>query len=267
MVAAIYMDGTCPTTFATTGPDGRYSLAGLAPGTVQLIADLQSVRDGKGLREIMTLAAGETVQHDFSFDAGVATLEGRITVAGQPAAGAKLQVLNDSAAGMRPAQVETDGEGFYRFENLLPGSSTLRVMHEREGLGLQRALQLEVEGGESLQQDVDFNVSPERRIYGTMLWSKSEGMNHAVAVFDAGTSLPEPSDAMGMFMAIRKANSIAGCQEDGTFEIAGLEPGHYTVVAMEGPQQMREPSEVRFAVSAVTLQEDAPATVDFDFRQ
>ncbi len=31
IVAAIYPDGTCPTTFATTGPDGSYALDGLAP--------------------------------------------------------------------------------------------------------------------------------------------------------------------------------------------------------------------------------------------
>lgn len=268
MVAAVYPDGTCPTTFATTGPDGRYSLDGLAPGTLQLMADLQRIRDGKGLMEIITLAAGETVQRDFSFDAGVAALEGRITVAGQPAAGAQLLVLNDSAAAMGPVQVESDGEGYYRFENLLPGSSTLRATLKRDGLVLQRALQLELEGGASLQQDVDFNVSPpERRITGTMLWSKSEGMNHVVVVFDASTPLPDPSDAIGMFMAIQKAISIAGCREDGSYELMGLEPGHYTVVAMEGPQQMREPSEVRFAVTEVTLEDGAPATADFDFRE
>ncbi len=267
IVAAIYPDGTCPTTFATTGPDGSYALDGLAPGTLQVIADLPRMRDGKSLMEVITLGAGETIQHDFSFGSEAASLEGRITVGGQPAAGAQLMVLSDSAAGTRPAQVESDSEGHYAFEQLAPGSFTLRVEFHAEGLMLLRSLQLDVEDGASLHQDMDFNASPQRRISGTVLWSLSDGMNHGVAVFDANSALPDPSDATALFMATRRALSITDCREDGSYELAGLEPGRYNLVAMEGPKQMRDPSEIRFAVVEVTLGEDAPVTADFDFRK
>lgn len=264
MVIAISQDRRSPPTVAPTEKNGSYKLEGLAPGTVQVIANPQRLRDGRALVEMVAIDAGSVIQLDFDFKTTSAYVEGRVTVNGQPAGAAQVLLLSHSTAGARPQQTETTPDGYYRFEDVQAGYSTLRVDVTIEG-GEQvvRQLHLAIEEEEAIQQDVDVSLSPNRQITGTVQWDWGEGMNHAVAVFDDTVVLPDVSETMAFMQHMNYALSIAECAEDGRFVIRGLELGHYTVVALEGPSR----DQMTSIISEVTLTGEELATVDFDFRK
>ena len=217
--------------------------------------------------ETITIEAGTVTQQDFEFKSKSAYVEGWITIDGQPAESAQVSLLSHSPAGARPQQIETTPEGYYRFDDVQAGDSTLSVGVTTEGgQEVVRNLRLEIYEEEAIQQDVDISLSPNRQITGMVWCDQTEGMNHGVAVFDDTVVLPQASEAMALMQYVNFALSIAECAEDGSFVLVGLEPGYYTVVAMEAPMRMQSPTEASFIITEVTLTGEEPASIDFDFR-
>lgn len=268
MVIAVNHDMQGSSSVDLTKKDGRYKLEGLAPGTIQVIANAQRMRDGGALVEFVTVEAGTLTRLDFEFKSKSASVEGRVTIDGRPAGSAQVLLLSHATAGAQQQQTETTPEGYYRFEDVQAGDSALMVgIRTEDGQEVMRNLNLNINEEESIQQDVDFSLSPKRQIVGTVLWDRTEGMNHTVAVFDDTVVLPDVSEAIALMQHTMYALSAGNCAEDGSFVIIGLEPGHYTVLASEGPKMLESPDQMVFIMTEVTLTGQEPATVDFDFRE
>jgi len=132
---------------AKTGPDGRYEIAGLVPGSGWV--SLPGVPRGEGRHsEHLALALGERLRVDFGSALGLVPFTGRFEYAdGQPVRAARrARFLEQRADGRETvyASVPVDANG--RFEAVVPpGSHVLRievhgssVAQDWSGVGVER---------------------------------------------------------------------------------------------------------------------------------
>ena len=263
IIMAIYQDGICPSVMSSTETDGSYRLDGLAAGTVQVIANPQRLRDGGALYEILNLDAGTVTQLDFEFKTKSAKLEGTVTINGEPVM-ADLMLVSHSTAGEGSKEMQTASDGYYVFEDVQAGNCALRISATTEdGQPVERNVQLTIEEEETRQQNVDISLHPNFAITGHI--ARRGGMRYEVAVFDDTITLPDASDSLSLLQYVNHSISTATCGEDGHFTVFGLEPGRYTLLAMQGPEMVRDPNQVQFIVAEVNLTGKEPAIMDFDF--
>lgn len=119
---------------AVSGPDGRYTLDGLEPGSYIL-----SVHAPGWLRAatapITAPPAGAAEAPTVALAAG-AVVQGRVLdPQGKPVAGIEVYELGRSVYEIGPARTVTDAEGRFRLAGVLPGTSTIAAFHEELGRG------------------------------------------------------------------------------------------------------------------------------------
>jgi hypothetical protein len=142
---------------AMVGPDGRFTISGLAPGSVRLNVNSFGApggpgRNGGGISLMRIERNGAATSGDFEIASGeqvagirvvvgvgTGVIQGRVTVVGALPAGSRLMVtarsLNSTGGGgqNRPAQV--DATGNFRIEGLISGSYEVRVNAITPGTG------------------------------------------------------------------------------------------------------------------------------------
>jgi len=111
---------------ATTDSDGVFRLAAVAPGDWWLVARLA---DHGARSALVTVRSGAGVDGvDFVFGDGGA-IEGRVLTAAGPLAGASVFASRGTTSGgPRAASARTDGDGGFRFEDIVPGKTGEHVV-------------------------------------------------------------------------------------------------------------------------------------------
>ena len=145
-VAVLAHETACEVARATAGPDGRFSVDGLAPGPY----DLEAKARGRSPARLagVTLAAGGRFRAAIAL-AGTGAVEGTVrSPAGQPLAGVRVRVVSrgDGLAGAEPLEVRTDFEGRWRIEGLEAGRAELVAIQEGVATGTSRAVEVRAGG-------------------------------------------------------------------------------------------------------------------------
>jgi hypothetical protein len=147
----------------TVSYDGRYRIAGLAPGDWGVFGRVEG--GGRQAQGRATLAAGEAEESlDLDFKGGL-VVTGRVRYQAKPVDGAIVTFQGQDVASA--ANTRTDFAGSFRAENLEPGSYRLEVYVPQSGL----------RHGEALTLDGNREIEVELRSYrvaGTVLDAASD---------------------------------------------------------------------------------------------
>lgn len=137
---------------ATAGADGRYRLAGLAPGAW----DLRFSAPGLSPAQLggVAVGAGRAFRADVAL-AGTGAVEGVVhDLSGRAMAGVRVRVVSrgDGLVGAVPVEARTDFDGRWRIAGLEAGRAELVARQEGVGIGVSQAVR--VESGRSARVDL-----------------------------------------------------------------------------------------------------------------
>jgi hypothetical protein len=108
-----------------TGDDGAFSV--VVPGDRDVVVEARARRGGMTRT---TVAAGASASLVLRI-VGTSTVEGAVTVAGEPLVDAIVALRKPDDHSERPySYAQTDGAGFYRLQGIDPGSYELQVVHQ-----------------------------------------------------------------------------------------------------------------------------------------
>lgn len=137
---------------ATADADGRFRIAGLAPGAWDVLAAAPGLSPGRA--DGLTLAPGQRFPLSLSLP-GLGAIDGVMTdPLGQPIANAHVRVVSrgDGQPGALPLEARTDFDGRYRLAAVEVGRAEL-VAHER-GAALGTSRSIRVQEGQPTRTDL-----------------------------------------------------------------------------------------------------------------
>jgi hypothetical protein len=197
---------------ATSADDGSFRIADVAPGAFQITAEAGGYQ--KGRTNNLEVRSGQELKGVEVVLARGAVLQGRVlSPTGQPLAGARVSLVEPQA--MMPdffgQDASTDGDGYYRLDQLAPGTRNFRAEHE----GYRKTVrELEVRAGENT---LDFSLEGGVEISGRVI---DEGGN---PIGNARVLLRQGAGSWGL------PNATSG--PDGSFTLAGVADGVYRLSA------------------------------------
>jgi hypothetical protein len=233
-VRAENADPDLPDYYGGTGPDGRYSLLGVAPGTYRVVTQddgqgyIQELYDDKfewDEADLVSVEGSESVVGiDFALSRG-ATISGRVTdvATGLPLAGLEIGAENVDQSYVRSYD-RTGADGRYLLRGISPGRYRIQANGNEEGyvrelydneLSWREADLVRVVGTEAVG-GIDFELGRGGTISGRLI--------------DADTGLPvrdaqveaRPNNSSG-------ADAYTNSDADGSYTLRGLAPGFYFV--------------------------------------
>ena len=191
--------------------EGGFAFADVAPGPFELSADAPQHQSAE-LRGLEVKPGQELSGLEIVLPPG-ASVEGRVlSPEGSPVPNAWVAVVEAARAGtaaFSSLRSSTDADGHYRIEGIAPGPHTLEASSE----GYRRAVHDVEAKGET--RGVDFQLDRGLEVSGRVIDNAGNPVAGAV-VFVAGGG----------------GNSrVTDSQEDGSFRVAGLENGKYSLHA------------------------------------
>ncbi len=196
-----------------TDAEGRFELGDLAAGEVELVA--RGSGGELAVRRGLELAPGEVLEGvELRFEPG-ARLVGRVTDPdGRPVRDAFVEVNGAPGPALAGARAVTDGDGHFRMPGVAPGRYSVVAQKHPFRRGVR---EIEIGAADSEVQ-VELQLGAGLAVRGSV-------------VDDQGAAAAE------CWLTLSKAGVNVGnrigdlSRSDGTFEIAGVEPGSYRLVA------------------------------------
>jgi protocatechuate 3,4-dioxygenase beta subunit len=252
---------------AMTDATGYYAFRRLPEGegtvTVSLRGDASGdQRQYLNAERSVIVADGRVTRADFEFSSQDASVEGIVTVEGVPASVAYVSLTVASSGGEQHTGTRIEANGFYRLENLSPGSATLDVSLRTGRDGRNKSLQFELAAGQQLRQDVDFG--PVSSVMGTLRGVRSGEQAH-IAVISGEVQMERPTleDVQSLLNLMSGYGDVAA---DGTFEVENLEPGTYTIVGVailgEPETELEALANARYVTRVIHVEEGQPLLVN-----
>lgn len=191
-----------------TGPAGAFEFAGVPAGPLALRARAgDALASQRSASTIVTVQPTlEDVTAEIAFTGGL-RVEGHVSRAGQPVAGARVMAVSPAGAGST-AGATTDDSGAYALEDLREGRYDLFVSSFRGGSAAHRTLEL------SSDQTLDFEL-PSARVEGQVL--------------EADTQRPLGDVQVNADAPERPHAAVAVSDSNGRFTLRDIEPGAYRV--------------------------------------
>ncbi|MBI5091944.1 MAG: carboxypeptidase regulatory-like domain-containing protein [Candidatus Hydrogenedentes bacterium] len=247
---------TNPGSYVNTQTDasGVYTLAKLPEGTVGVHANVGGGggSGNRGLSQQAEVAAGQTTVVDFDFGGGSAVIEGVITADGQPVTNAHVNVIMTGSPGAQEAfNARAGSDGRYRIEGLPAGSAAVMVyaMEQQGGLGQQRSATVQLVSGQITRYDLDLNSGA--TLSGAVTGGRT-GEMVVVLALRGEVVITEFSESFFRSNMDKFAGQVQA--KDGAYQISGLEPGRYTIVAIAmNPAAGQDVSKMRFTTGGVEL--------------
>ncbi|RMH15088.1 MAG: carboxypeptidase regulatory-like domain-containing protein [Acidobacteria bacterium] len=176
--------------------DGRYRVAGLAPGEHLLELKLP---DRSARERVVIHAPGEVVEHDVEL-AGGARLSGRVLADGEALAGATLFLSCGEHTAAGTAETTTQGDGFFIFRQVPYGVCRLYVGASQRGLSVEREVIVDADEEEVL---IELRTSSVRgRVIDRVDGSPIAGATIRLWSEKGGTPFDARSDGEGFFRLV-----------------------------------------------------------------
>jgi hypothetical protein len=189
-------------------------------------------------------------------------VEGSVTLSGEPAESGNVTLRTTGSAGTEQSGRSIGLNGRYVFRDVPAGPATLSVgVPTESGDWLTRTVNVEIAEGEVTTVDVDLSGNSVVAGYVGGLGPFEHG---SVYVLSGQVDIREftPSTHQELVPFLQGQSVVA---YDGVYEIEGLEPGVYTVLAVAAQRTLSGSIvQARFATSVLNLQENQEAAVDFD---
>ena len=255
---------------ARTGPEGRYTIVDVPAGEVNVRTTIPS--DGPGSSRFVTeralVESGQVTVVDFDFSAVSAAIEGYVLIDGRPARQGWVAIAVSGELGQDSYTAPLQANGYYRADNLLPGSATVLASAE-DGHGVRRrkTLDLEVAQGEIIRQDFFFEQAA--TVYGVLGGLSEDEQGTVFAV----TGKPDVLNVTSLEGLLNFQNLIAATTEvdpEGRFQLYGLDPGVYTVVgvavAAGASETLEDREQIRTTGRVVNVQGNTALEVNLTVR-
>lgn len=226
-------DSSVGVTDTRSDENGEFRIERLRPGAYELGLTISGRNPGeieqRSMRYEALIAAGATTYAEFDFVPATAAIEGTITVDGEETREARLvvdvMVINDT----REISVVQSRDGRYRIEDLPPGEAALNIAAvSRDGGNYKTTRHFELIENEVAIVDVDFTVGS---VVAGQLHAFRVGYEGSVFIVPGNQPLERWSPEIAWALRDEVVAS-ASLEEDGTFRLAGLDPGEYTVVIL-----------------------------------
>ena len=213
----------------TTDGNGYYLISGLGEGDYNVSGMVQQPGGGarNGFQQV-TVQTGMVSTANFDFTPGDAVIEGTVTIAGQPIAEGHVAAIVSVGESTEQVSTQIGVNGAYLIEGVPAGMVNLNVGARSGDAWLNRSVQVEAVSGRTVRRDIDLNAGV--RVVGTVSGAK-QGDTVILLALRGGIEITAISE--DLWISLR--DSIAGQAQiaaDGSFEMAGLEPGTYTFVAV-----------------------------------
>ncbi|MBI5095991.1 MAG: carboxypeptidase regulatory-like domain-containing protein [Candidatus Hydrogenedentes bacterium] len=245
-------------------PDGTYEFQNVLPGDVTVVAGFSiNNTSSRQLQRAVTVTAGQNVVVDFNFPPYSTALSGIVTVQGKPAVSGFIQATVTTSSGDESSHAQIQSDGSYRFDALPQGTATLTGSAsdgERQG---RINIEVVIPSGGAVRQDIVTTLPA--RIHGTV--TGATGGYSGVAVLQGEVAIPATvtPELYAHYQEIDVASMTLA--PDGAYNLDGVPPGVYTVVAYSAPSQSAEAlPQLRHASSVVNLTEGADIVLDFSLR-
>ncbi len=250
---------------ATSGADGAYLVQGVPEGPARVDASHEG-HDGEVRRITMRVevTAGAATQADLDFT-GDATLEGKVTLDGEPADTGMVTAIRVEPSGLtQSVSARLDAYGRYYLEGTPPGELTLMAAASREGQEeKRRTVAVTLTAGATMTQNIDMRG-------GSAVTGRLTGLSHGesvlivavpgAAALRQGITLERMLDLQHEAAAMTRAG-----YKDGEYRLAGLEPGTYTLAAIAGAGASADDvTRCRIASCDLEIENDKDSIVDFD---
>lgn len=249
---------------AVTDADGRYRIAGIGTGLVDVLAKwLPPDGQSKPLRlqRQAEILPGRTTVVDFHFPAGSASLEGIVTTNGHPVSFAEIRGTVSTPEGQSVFSSTAREDGSFRIERIVPGSAWVSVTAHAGQAELRRSVTIELSDGDTTWLEVSFDTA-----------SSIAGSISNLAPGEVGQILVLPGHETidtSSFESILQLEALKNAEcdidENGLFSIDGIEPGPYTLLALvfraDADTGEEALNSVRVAVQTVTVAESSATNV------
>jgi hypothetical protein len=181
-------------------------------------------------------------------------VEGIVTINGSPLADAQISLRVQGQEGDAAEFAQTDKRGKYHIANLPAGDALMQVqIGERTKL-----VKFQSTGHGVVRQDVAFEFPA--KVSG-MATGLIHGGKNGINVLAGEVAVPEKLSAEEIMYYRRITVVRPDIQEDGTYQITGLEPGTYTIVAFSA-----DLTETRTAVSVINVRGGDALNRDFSLK-
>ena len=244
---------------AITDDDGAYTIEGLPPGEVELIAKLQRPGNTEPvpvrLQKQAVIEEGQVTTVDFQLADASSSIEGLITVGGEPPAMAIIKGYVAGEAGDTFFNTSAMADGTYSVRNLPAGDAWLEVTVKLvEGPVRRKNIPITVPPAGTVRQDIQYDASAV--VYGTVsTLAEGEG-GEVMAVMGPYSFNPAKIDIDELERIEVGSSSIS---TDGQYRLAGLDPGAYTIIVIvfDPEENMTADSPaIRTAAETVTVAGD-----------
>lgn len=253
-----------------TDANGTYAIEGVPEGLIMVMlqqpGSFPPELERYASREGVIVADGKTTQIDFAFPQGNSKVSGLITILGNPAEDGSLQIVMETSAGTERSGTSIRNGGRFAFWDLPAGPATL-VLHASDGEIERRmkTVSIQVPETEDIEVNIDFSGS-------AVLAGRVEGIapfeDGTVRIFSGAVDIQtfEQSN-LGELQPITQGSAYLQNGQD-EYEIRGLEPGTYTVLASCWQRNTHGAmlGEARFATVVVEIAEGEARTLNFDLR-
>lgn len=136
-------------------------IAGVDSGLVDVLAKWKEAGKESALRlqQQAEVVPGQTTTVDFHFPEALAALNRTILANGQPINLAEIKVTVSGPEGQSQSGTTARDDGYFKMEDLLPGTAWLEVTARAGKAGLRKNVEVELVAGETAHQGIAFQTS------------------------------------------------------------------------------------------------------------
>lgn len=242
---------------AQTDADGRYKLAGLPDGKINVGASLQMGGSNRSQNANVDVKDGFVTEVNFDFRAGTSSIEGVVYIEPGVPIGGQTWVngtITTPTGTTESYGTQTGSDGSYRLDGMVEGTLSLRVFGQQ---GANKRISLPIAEGTRTQKDI--------LLYGgsTVRVSVSgAGEQSSVILVPGSVTITEFS--MQRVQELYQDVVAQAVVMNGQATITAVDPGQYTVVAVSiDPAAMSSGDPYRGAkwgTASVTVEEGKEAT-------
>jgi len=219
---------------ATTSETGHYRVSAVQAGEVGVTVEVEGLdlRNPSGRRTLSQTAIvsnGKTTVLDFNYIPGSASVEGRITSNGEAIRGGSLSLFLSTTNGDEKLTrlIKAEDNGYYRFDELPAAFARLSVSDNSSTEF--RHVEFDIQEGQAVRQDIEFSTGA--AVSGSVSGLKSDE-RLLVFVFRGEVSVNAENAEETIRQCRDRIANRTFLNEDGHYNVGGLTPDRYTVVAL-----------------------------------